>query len=328
MLRRLYRPGLALGILMMFVGSVSGVYGQATTPGGPAVITVTPQADGSVVHTVHRGETLAAIAQAYGVSVDQIRQLNGASADAVPLAVGTFLLIRIGESTATLPPNATIMIVTATYTPVIKYVVVTATNTLSPANLTASAQPTTTPSPTQQPTATQPTVTPSPLPTLIPIGGSASLCVTAFNDANTNHWYDSGEALLPGVQLSLTPSSGNARQVTTTADSPSCFDNLAPGQYMVNAQMPDGYGPTTPQQLTVQVQAGQRLTVSFGAAQGYQPPQADSTDSAASPTETPAPRLSARLLDGISRNSGLLVLGIAVLTLVGGLAVIFIARRQ
>src|SRR5579859_1095877 len=136
---------------MIFVGSLGSVYGQtlwadqAATPVGPAVITDTPQPDGSVIHTVRKGETLAGIAQAYGVSIDQIRQLNDLPAGSTTVSAGTYLLISIGEATATLPPNATVMIVTATFTPVVKYVIVTATNTLSADNLTASAQPTATP---------------------------------------------------------------------------------------------------------------------------------------------------------------------------------------
>ena len=340
MIRRLIGPGLTLGAFLIatnFLVAANSVYGQTAWPvyqqaQGTPGITDTPQSDGSYVHVVHKGETLAGIAQAYGVSIDQIREYNDLPAGSTSVSPGTPLLIRIGEPTATLPLNATVMIVTATYTPVVKFVIVTATYTPKPVDLTASAQPTVTPSPTTQPSATPMPVTPSPPPTLVPIGSSASLCITAFNDANTNHWFDSGETLIPGVALTVLLQTADGKQqpqqATTTADGASCFSNIAPGVYSVDAKAPDGFGPTTPTELNVQVAAGAHVSLSFGAAQGYQPPQPDATSAQAAPSPTPVAQLSASLFSTISQNIGLLVLGVAAIVLLGGLSVIFIARRQ
>jgi hypothetical protein len=332
-----------LGIFLAAVifGSVSSAYGESGRSGnaqqqGTPVITDTPQ-DGNYIHTVRKGETLAGIAQAYGVTIDTIRALNDLPAGTTNVSPGTFLIIHIADATATLPPNATVMIVTATFTPVVKFVIVTATPTLKPDDLTGTARPTVTPSPTippsptVPPSPTRPTETPTLMPTLVPLGGSASLCVTAFNDTNTNHWFDNGEALIAGATLNLAPPFGGnqqPQQATTTSDGPSCFSNIAPGQYTVDAKVPDSYGPTTPTQLNVQVAAGERVDVSFGAAQGYQPPQPDTSSAQTAPSATPVATTSASLLGAVSRNIGLLVLGIAGVILLGGLSVIFIARRQ
>ncbi len=45
------------------------------------VTIATPQADGSIKHTVLYGQSLASIADAYGVTIDQLRELNGMAAD-------------------------------------------------------------------------------------------------------------------------------------------------------------------------------------------------------------------------------------------------------
>src|SRR5258705_8799944 len=54
---------------------------QKPSSGVPAgsIIPATPQADGSVVHTVHSGESCIGIAVTYNVSLDDILRLNNLS---------------------------------------------------------------------------------------------------------------------------------------------------------------------------------------------------------------------------------------------------------
>jgi LysM repeat protein len=104
------------------------------------VLTATPNPDGSVVHIVQPGQTLIGIAQAYGVSVTEIKALNNMTTD--DIYVGDELLIRLAGTPAP----------TDTPTPT-----VTATRVASP-----------TPLPTRTPTAvltsTKAIPTPSPTP--------------------------------------------------------------------------------------------------------------------------------------------------------------------
>jgi LysM repeat protein len=85
-------------------GSGSSVSPSATPgPGTPsatpgpspipiyAVITATPNPDGSIIHVVQSGQTLITIAQAYQVTVQEIKVLNGLSGD--DIYVGDQLII-------------------------------------------------------------------------------------------------------------------------------------------------------------------------------------------------------------------------------------------
>ncbi len=89
--------------------------------------TATPQEDGSIVHLVVDGDTLATISQTYGVGMDTIRALNGLAPTSNLIFPGNYLII------ATAPPP-------------------TLTPTLTP----------TVPRPTRTPTLVIPTRTPAP----------------------------------------------------------------------------------------------------------------------------------------------------------------------
>ena len=64
------------------------------------VTRATPQADGSIIHKVLYGQSLASIAQAYGVSIETLRSLNGMAAGETMIWVDEELLIRPASGTA------------------------------------------------------------------------------------------------------------------------------------------------------------------------------------------------------------------------------------
>ena len=96
--------------------SIGGAGGAAapvagTTPGATAVplppaevgfvVAQTPQADGSIVHTVQAGDTIDSIAVAYGLTRDQLLALNPLANPRI-IQIGQQLIVRApsGESTA------------------------------------------------------------------------------------------------------------------------------------------------------------------------------------------------------------------------------------
>lgn len=114
---------------------VPAVAEQPSEPLVEPVVTSTPQADGSIVHLVQYGQALDTIATWYGVTIAEIKSLNGMSSN--NLFVGDRLIIKIAPT-----------------------VTITPTRTVTP------RQPTRTPSMT--PTPTKPVVVNTPTPTAEP----------------------------------------------------------------------------------------------------------------------------------------------------------------
>jgi hypothetical protein len=81
-----------------------GSYSPPATvkPGGPtalpyyAVQTTTPNSDGSIVHTVRLGQNLTLIANAYGLTVAQLKELNHLTDNLI--YDGDILIIRLGNT--------------------------------------------------------------------------------------------------------------------------------------------------------------------------------------------------------------------------------------
>jgi LysM repeat protein len=87
----------------------SGSAGSLITPIPLAtLVPSTPRPDGSVVHVVGYGQTLWAIALAYGIRMDQIRAWNNMDADATDIYAGQHLLVlpaNLAAASSTPPPE-------------------------------------------------------------------------------------------------------------------------------------------------------------------------------------------------------------------------------
>lgn len=81
-----------------------------------SLITCTPAADGSIIHTVGYGQTLWGIAQVYGVSINEIRKLNGLADDATFLIPGQKLIIQTADHGTYIPLGTNSSITTPTLT--------------------------------------------------------------------------------------------------------------------------------------------------------------------------------------------------------------------
>jgi LysM repeat protein len=99
------------------------------TPISPVVVS-TPIENGAIYHIVQYGQTLEMIASAYGISVAELRSLNGLGEGVSDIYIGQSLTIRVAQ-----PP--------------------TETPTLTP----------TIPPPTRTPRSITPIMTPTPMPT-------------------------------------------------------------------------------------------------------------------------------------------------------------------
>ncbi|MAU11562.1 MAG: hypothetical protein CL607_17190 [Anaerolineaceae bacterium] len=354
------------------VGDGSGSGDENATPRPP---TATPQTyapfvspqegddAGRVVHNVQSGDTLAAIAVAYGVPVSEIRSLNNLATDV--LQIGQELLIKEGGSSASgaddateEPPEVAVQ-PTATEDMSSEVVAEPTTGALPTATqaVVIETEPTTEDVPdeateepsedaseevTEEPTSdTPPTITPIPsTPTEAPpapiesgsdgdpVTLEAAVCVLMFEDADQNRIQGPAEGLLAGGDIRLNdPTGSEVGSYTTDGENePFCFEELASGSYTAVVTAPSGYGLTTPQSLVVNVQPGARFQLSFGAGEGVEVAIVPTPDdnSAGDPLIETEPDNAGPDLTGMA---GLIVLGVAGVVLVGGAVVALIARR-
>jgi LysM repeat protein len=213
-------------------------------------------------------------------------------------------------------------------------------------------EPTSTPSPTEAPTLTPtptllPTSSATPQPTTPPqaVAGlsatTGTLCLAVYRDDNLNGTRDASETALAGAQLMITGADSAQRLDYDGATDPLCSD-LPPGQYQVTATLPSGYGQTTSDAVSVTLASGRRVNVAFGGAEGYTPPATPGAEpegltatqieaGAVAPlvqvTAEPGADNGQSVLDRLYDYSGVIVLGIAAVVAVGGVALLLAFRR-
>lgn len=304
----------------------------ATLP-PPVAAFVAPQgaqSDGSIVHTVQSGDTLDAIAVAYGVPRSEIIELNNITNIRL-LSIGQQLIISPAGSTSsgsgqTTQPTAE----TVPETPVVAAGEETQPEDTEPED-SQPAEPTATPTPrpTPTPAPTAPVAVADSSGALDPTSLLSSVCVTLFNDANMNRIQDQDEDLLADGSIELKSGANTVDAIVTdgTPD-PFCFSDLEAGEYLAVASAPTGYGLTTADQLRLRVQPGSRLNVAFGAAEGVEPAAPPPADAGSIISETVPEPEEDDSTDQLLQISGLIVFGLAALTLVGGLGAMFIMRQR
>jgi len=217
--------------------------------------------------------------------------------------------------------------------------------TATPAPLPTSAPPppapvatnTPLPTPTPEPTATPvdtPTPSPTPEPTATSTPAVGMICVTAFDDGNSNGFQDGIEGAISGVIITLF----DGREIAGTRASDAlagqvCFENLKPGPYQVFQQVPLTRRLTTADNVPVDLLGGQTVVVLFGSAVSAPASAptvvANATAQPADPDQPPAeepPAESRRssLVETLLAVSGIIVLLVAAV-LIG---VFFIFRSK
>ncbi len=305
--------------------SVGGSGGAAAdAPGAPTpaptVVSDVPfvnaqgeRPDGSIVHIVQSGDTLDSIAYAYGVTRADLLALNNI-ADPRIIQIGQEIIVKPPTATQEVTPEATVL---------------ATTEAVSGAGKSADqSTPTVEPPPMVRDAAPAPVISVASGSVVYPIDPSdqtASICAALFEDGNQNRIQDSGENALSGGNLLLTSGGAPAAQHDTDGSpDPYCFEGLTPGDYVVVASAPSGYGLTTPDQLKVQAYPGAQINVEFGAAQGVQaveppPPDSSVVDAASSQTAASSP---------LTNYLGLIVFGAAGVVLIVGMSLSIILRRR
>lgn len=332
----------------------------------PFVSVQSNQDDGERIHTVGSGDTLAAIAAAYGVPINEILELNGLTREQARfLRIGQQLIISEADPNAVAAAEATEDVVDDTTTDDTSADDTTASSSgfASPTPQVVAQEPTNIPSPTSVPTeeevveeatevpteekTEEPTPDVSATPTEIPatptdappapveqgedadpLAIDTGVCTLMFDDSNSNNIQDSDEDLLSGGQITISASGSEAEQVYITDGSePFCFEELDPGLYTMTSVAPDGYGLNSSVR-SVSIQAGQAFTVSFAAIEGLEIAAAPTLDTVAIADEPIIEETPSDSSNNFRNIAGILVLGLAGVVLVGGVVVGFIVGRR
>ena len=101
------------------------------------VVTATPQYDGTVIHVVQYGQSLLSIADAYGITVEELRTLNEFAPDFIAIWPDDELIIKAGTGETAPMATTTAEIPSETAAP-------TTAATMQAAQAPTTAQPTAT----------------------------------------------------------------------------------------------------------------------------------------------------------------------------------------
>lgn len=316
---------------------------------------VSPQeqsGDGSVVHTVGSGDTLASIAVGYGVPLSTILELNNLERSAF-LQIGQKLIIATPDPEAVKPSAVATEtdseVVTVTASAIAADiqsvpqsteeilgaipVQVSATATESP-----SATPAESPTPSNTPTETPIPATSTPAPTapvvsadiqnVNPLEVDTQICIGMFEDGNQNGVKESSEAFVADGVLTIKDDEDTAIETYATdgENEPYCLAQVEAGSYIINATAPINYGLTTAPIRHINLETGTILRVNFGVKQGLQVLAIPTVDTA-QPTAIP-PQVNAADDSDLADYSGLIVFGIAGVVLVAGFGASLLLRRR
>ncbi len=303
--------------LTLVTGSASTGTGTA---GGAAVSAVAPEVvpqgqreDGSIVHVVRSGDTLAAIAVAYNVPIPDLLELNGMTM----------------EQARFIQPGQELIIKRGTAQP-------------APASETGAGESETEGEPAEAASVgdqkpieeyeSAPVATADlPVMQMAEPVTTGQVCSLLFDDVNANRLREGGENLLADGQIVLTQGGATVSAYTTDgASEPYCFSGLTPGAYLLLLTPPNGYGATTPDTYTVQVQPGRTVQVAFGAAAGFVPSAAQPVlvSNVLGEATNQVKDSRASWLDLLRDYSGVIMLGLAGIVLVGGGGLLALLRRR
>jgi LysM repeat protein len=242
------------------------------------------------VHVVQSGDTLTSIALEYGVTVDQIRELNAGS-------IGPNDLIRTGQELVISVSGEA-----ATSTPLPE-----------PPTATPETEVEATPSPTEE-----------------PAGASICVLAFHDRNADTVRDSDTEELLPNVNFTLANVSGVVEEYSTDGVSEPYCFTGLAPGSYRVIQQAPSGYEATGLPEQNVALGEGTSFDFQFGNARTEEtanPEETDEDTETTSPEESTDETSEAPLLGNVLVTIAR-VAGILVLVLAGAIAVLFVLSRR
>jgi len=215
----------SLMLVILLISMTLSPYSVHAAPDLQGFVTNTPGPDGRILYTVVEGDNCSSVALNHSITVTQLRQFNTRLDESCILNIGQQLVVGL------VAPNAA---------PTIGII-----PTPTPANVTAT-----------------------------PFTGTTEVCILLFEDVNGDSLRQETEFGIDGGAVSLTNLNGSYSQTTTTTSDidpdlvepiRSCFEDVPAGQYNVSMAIPDGYNPTMSLSYKLDVKAGDRASIDFGA---------------------------------------------------------------
>ena len=212
-------------IVLLLIGAALSAKGVDAAPDLQGFVTATPGPDGRITYIVVENDTCSSVALNHGITVQQLRQFNTRLDENCMITPGQQLIVGLAAPEIAPSPEASL--------------------TPTPSNVTPT-----------------------------PFTGTTEVCILLFDDVNGDALRQQTEFGIDGGAVSLTNLNGSYSQTqnTTSAIDPdlvepirACFQDVPPGQYNVSMAIPDGYNPTMALSYTLEVKAGDRASVDFGA---------------------------------------------------------------
>ena len=258
------------------------------------------QLEDDIFHTVIPGDTLISIALAYGATLDQLLTLNGLDSEALLQIGQRLLVIRAPEYAEDPEPDE------AEPESEIEAESVFSGNLdsgdLSPA-LVVEAD----------------------APMRDPADVSVQLCFSVFRDDNQNGMLDAAEAMLPDATIRLLDAQGvEQMRYTTDGSPPECERGLERSLYLLEAEVPPGFGLTSAPFLRLDLRHGGTVTVEFGAKAGLEA----AALAPLYPENGTTGGLSEEPRSLLRELSGLFALGLAAIVFVSGMALALFLRGR
>jgi hypothetical protein len=239
------RLAVVLSVFFVFFAGFGLSLPVGAAPVPQQFATNTPLPDGRILYKVQPGDTCIKIGLLNNISVEQLRQLN----------------TNINTDCSNLQAGTLLLVGTG-----------------GPSVVTATPGPSPTPLP--------PTITPTPLT------GTTEICVLLYNDINGDALHQTTEPVIAGGAISVTETNGKYSKTLDTSINPDpnaypgvCFVDVPEGNYNIGAAIPDNYNPTVSLTYALDIKAGDKDFVAFGAQERDAPAaQTGNTDSGSGPS--------------------------------------------
>lgn len=232
--------------------------GSSSAPAAPAFVpgpTPTPNAEGIILTQVQAGDTMWAIAARSGISLDEFLELNPGLTRETFIKVGDLYVTGFGDPGGAPPPPDENKPTEENGTK---------TDPEPPAD---GAKPEDAPPPPEADTqggGADAPPPPRPEATAEPTATGGAICLRAFDDANRDGIFDTGETIKNAVAFTISSGQAVVSNYVTDGSEPYCIEGLPAGTYRVSRSFIAKEVSTGSGDWGIAISDGSRFDLDFG----------------------------------------------------------------